>query len=150
LNRLAVKRQRRRDPHGRGIQPGGSSIPTRYAVTLALATAPLVVTAEASPPEPILAAIRAHPAALALVHAMEGIDYDEAAFDALTTAETDRPAELLAMTATTLAGCAAVMPYVKACAIRVVSQFDCGGESSERPDALSKVSAGAEVSLGML
>jgi hypothetical protein len=90
-------------------------MPTRRAVALALATAPLAVTTKAAPVDPIFAAIDAHRAALAVVHAMEAAgNPDEETFGKFCEAESARLAELLAMTPTTPAGCAAMLRHVEA------------------------------------
>ena len=87
---------------------------TRRAVTLALAAVPFATAATGSTiVEPVFAAIEAHRAACELVRAMGNTDYDEDAFDALNSAVSDRLAELLATTPTTLAGCVAMLRYVE-------------------------------------
>src|SRR6187401_1063165 len=74
----------------------GDAMPTPRRVTIALAT------------DPIFDAIEAHQAAWDL--AREASDED---IDALMAAEADRLAELLRMTPTTMAGCAAMMRWIE-------------------------------------
>ena len=62
-------------------------------------------------PDPIFAAIKAHQAAWEL--ACEASDDDIDALDALMAAEANRLAELLRMTPTTIAGCAAMMRWIE-------------------------------------
>ena len=62
--------------------------------------------------DPIFAAIQAHQAAWEL--ACEASDDDIDALDALMAAEANRLAELLRMTPTTIAGCAAMMRWIEA------------------------------------
>ena len=84
-------------------------MPTPRGVTIALATAPLARSAtEARTTDHIFAAIKAHQAAWDL--AREASDDD---IDALMAAEADRLAELLRMTPTTIAGCAAMMRWIE-------------------------------------
>ena len=84
-------------------------MPTPRRVTIALATAPFARSAaEARTTDPIFAAIKAHQAAWEL--AREASDDD---IDALMAAEADRLAELLRMTPTTIAGCAAMMRWIE-------------------------------------
>ena len=83
-------------------------MPTPRGVTIALATAPLARSAtEARTTDHIFAAIKAHQAAWDL---REASDDD---IDALMAAEADRLAELLRMTPTTIAGCAAMMRWIE-------------------------------------
>jgi hypothetical protein len=78
-------------------------------------TLPAGTAAEASTTDPIFAAIEVHQVARALtVAASDADDHDKDALNAPNEAETDRLAELLAMTPVTLAGCAAMMRYVEA------------------------------------
>ena len=84
-------------------------MPTPRSVTIALATAPFArSTAEARTTDPIFAAIKAHQAAWEL--AREAGDDD---IDALMDAEARQLAELLRMTPTTIAGCAAMMRWIE-------------------------------------
>ena len=84
-------------------------MPTPRSVTIALATTPFARSAaEARTTDPIFAAIKAHQAAWEL--AREASDDD---IDALMAAEADRLAELLRMTPTTSAGCAAMMRWIE-------------------------------------
>jgi len=84
-------------------------MPTPRSVTIALATAPFArSTAEARTTDPIFAAIKAHQAAWEL--AREASDDD---IDALMDAEAGQLAELLKMTPTTIAGCAAMMRWIE-------------------------------------
>jgi hypothetical protein len=84
-------------------------MPTPRRVTIAPATVPFARSAaEARTTDPIFAAIKAHQAAWEL--AREASDDD---IDALMAAEADRLAELLRMTPTTIAGCAAMMRWLE-------------------------------------
>ena len=84
-------------------------MPTPRSVTIALATAPFArSTAEARTTDPIFAAIKAHQEAWDL--ASQASDDD---IDALMKAEADQLAELLRMTPTTIAGCAAMMRWIE-------------------------------------
>ena len=84
-------------------------MPTPRSVTIALATAPFARSAaEARTTDPIFAAIKAHQAAWEL--AREASDDD---IDALMDAEARQLAELLRMTPTTIAGCAAMMRWIE-------------------------------------
>jgi len=87
----------------------GHAMPTPRSVTIALATAPFArSTAEARTTDPIFAAIKAHQAAWEL--AREASDDD---IDALMDAEARQLGELLRMTPTTIAGCAAMMRWME-------------------------------------
>jgi len=87
----------------------GHAMPTHRSMTIALATAPFARSAaEARTTDPILAAIKAHQAAWEL--AREASDDD---IDALMDAEARQLAELLRMTPTTIAGCAAMMRWIE-------------------------------------
>ena len=84
-------------------------MPTPRRVTIAPATVPFARSAaEARTTDPIFAAIKAHQAAWEL--AREASDDN---IDALMAAEADRLAELLKMTPTTMAGCAAMMRWIE-------------------------------------
>ena len=84
-------------------------MPAPRSVTIALATTPFARSAaEARTTDPIFAAIKAHQEAWDL--AREASDDD---IDALMAAEADRLAELLRMTPTTIAGCAAMMRWIE-------------------------------------
>jgi hypothetical protein len=84
-------------------------MPTPRRVTIALATAQFTRSAaEARTTDPIFDAIEAHQEAWEL--ACEASD-DE--IDALMAAEADQLAELLRMTPTTSAGCAAMMRWLE-------------------------------------
>ena len=84
-------------------------MPTPHGVTIALATAPFARSAaEARTTDPIFAAIKAHQEAWDL--ARQASDDD---IDALMKAEADKLAELLGMTPTTIAGCAAMMRWIE-------------------------------------
>jgi len=84
-------------------------MPTPRSVTTAFATTPFTRSAaEARTTDPIFDAIKAHQAAWEL--AREASDDD---IDPLMAAEADRLAELLRMMPTTIAGCAAMIPWIE-------------------------------------
>ena len=84
-------------------------MPTPRSVTIAPATTPFTRSAaEARTTDPIFAAIKAHQAAWELAR-----EASDDGIDALMAAEADRLAELLKMTPTTIAGCAAMMRWIE-------------------------------------
>ena len=85
----------------------------RRNVAFSLAAKPLAEATTAAP-DPIFAAIEAHRAARTRVVAFLAADNMGDLPDDLSSAEADRLAELLAMTPTTPAGCAAMMQHIEA------------------------------------
>ena len=85
---------------------------THHNIAFALAAEPLAKVTTAAP-DPIFAAIEAHRAARMGVVAFLADNTGDLTDD-LGSAEADRLAELLAMTPTTPAGCAAMMQHIEA------------------------------------
>ena len=119
---------------------------THRNVAFALAAEPLAkATTATAAPDPIFAAIEAHRAARTRVVAFLADNTGDLPDD-LGTAEADRLAELLAMTPTTPAGCAAMMQHIET----YLHEETAGGEGQLFHDWTEKCSESAATLLGRL
>ena len=119
---------------------------THRNVAFALAAEPLAeATTATAAPDPIFAAIEAHRAARMGVVAFLADNTGDLPDD-LGSAEADRLAELLAMTPTTPAGCAAMMQHIEA----YLHEEAAGGEGQLFHDWTEKCSDSAATLLGRL
>ena len=117
---------------------------THHNVAFALAAEPLAEAATAAP-DPIFAAIEAHRAARTRVVAFLAGNTGDLPDD-LGNSEADRLAELLAMTPTTAAGCAAMMQHIEA----YLHEEAAGGEGQLFHEWTEKCSESAASLLGRL
>ena len=108
--------------------------------------AKLLAEAATAAPDPIFAAIEAHRAARTRVVAFLADNTGCDLPDDLGTAEADRLAELLAMTPTTPAGCAAMMQHIET----YLHEETAGGEGQLFHEWTEKCSESAATLLGRL
>ena len=119
---------------------------TRRNVAFQLAAKPPAEAPTATAaPDPIFAAIEAHRAARARVVAFLADNTGDLPDD-LGSAESDRLAELLAMTPTTAAGCAAMMQHIEA----YLHQEATGGQGQLFHEWTEECSESAATLLGRL